>query len=157
MLANKYDPEKVDPTGWYMSEKMDGVRCYWNGKNMFSRNGNKFCPPSYFKKELPNFPLDGELWTDRNDFEKCVSIVKRQDENEEWKEVKFMVFDTPSIKKQIFTDRLDKILEIVSKSKSKYLEVLDHRICISREDLIQEMDKVIANGGEGVMLRHPDS
>ena len=31
MLANVYDPDKVDPTGWYMSEKLDGVRCYWDG------------------------------------------------------------------------------------------------------------------------------
>ena len=31
MLANVYDPEKVDPTGWYMSEKLDGVRCYFDG------------------------------------------------------------------------------------------------------------------------------
>ncbi len=77
MLANVFDPEKHDPLGWLMSEKLDGVRCYWNGSKMYSRNGNQFYPPSYFKKELPDFPLDGELWTERNDFEKCVSIVKR--------------------------------------------------------------------------------
>ena len=60
-----------------MSEKMDGVRCYWNGKNMYSRNGNLFYPPDFFKDALPEFPLDGELWTDRDDFQKIVSIVKR--------------------------------------------------------------------------------
>jgi DNA ligase-1 len=61
-----------------MSEKMDGVRAYWDGHNMFSRNGNKFYPPSYFRDILPKgFALDGELWTERNDFERCVSIVKR--------------------------------------------------------------------------------
>jgi DNA ligase 1 len=69
MLADVYDPEKHDPTGWYMSEKLDGVRCYWDGKNLYSRNGNKFYPPAYFKAALPkDFHLDGELWTKRNDF-----------------------------------------------------------------------------------------
>ena len=78
MLASVYEPEKHDPTGWYMSEKLDGVRCLWDGKTLYSRNGNKFYPPSYFKEALPkNFELDGELWTKRDDFQKCVSIVKR--------------------------------------------------------------------------------
>ena len=53
MLASVYEPEKNDPTGWYMSEKFDGVRCIWDGKNLYSRNGNKFYPPSYFKAALP--------------------------------------------------------------------------------------------------------
>ena len=42
MLAHNYDPEKHDVTGWLMSEKLDGVRCYWNGKSMYTRNGNPF-------------------------------------------------------------------------------------------------------------------
>ncbi len=53
MLASVYEPEKHDPTGWYMSEKLDGVRCIWDGKNLYSRAGNKFYPPSYFKAALP--------------------------------------------------------------------------------------------------------
>ncbi len=69
MLASVYDPAKNDPIGWYMSEKLDGVRCYWDGKNMYSRAGNKFYPPKYVKEALPkNFALDGELWTKRDDF-----------------------------------------------------------------------------------------
>ncbi len=32
MLAQTYSPELCeDPTGWLMSEKLDGVRCFWNG------------------------------------------------------------------------------------------------------------------------------
>ena len=78
MLAQVYDPDKVEPTGWYMSEKLDGVRCYWDGKSLYSRNGNIFYPPAYFVKALPkNFALDGELWTKRDDFQNCVSIVRR--------------------------------------------------------------------------------
>jgi len=68
MLANKYDDE-IDPKGWFMSEKLDGVRCFWNGSNMYSRNGNLFYPPDWFKNLLPKeIALDGELWTKRDDF-----------------------------------------------------------------------------------------
>ena len=69
MLAHNYDPEKHDPTGWLMSEKLDGVRCFWDGKgNMYTRNGNPFFAPEEFKAKLPKIALDGELWTERNDF-----------------------------------------------------------------------------------------
>ncbi len=69
MLAKSYEPEKVDPKGWLMSEKLDGVRCYWNGDEMYSRNGLLFYPPDFFKNSLPkNLALDGELWTKRDDF-----------------------------------------------------------------------------------------
>jgi len=65
MLAQTYSPEVLsDPAGWLMSEKLDGVRCYWNGSTMYTRNGNPFTPPDWFKKCLPaDLALDGELWT----------------------------------------------------------------------------------------------
>ena len=78
MLASLFDQEKHNPKGWLMSEKLDGVRCFWNGTTMYSRNGNKFYPPQWFKDQLPkDLALDGELWTKRDDFQRAVSIVKR--------------------------------------------------------------------------------
>ena len=69
MLAKVHEQDKQDPTGWLMSEKLDGVRCFWNGRNMYTRNGNLFYPPTWFKDALPkDVALDGELWTKRNDF-----------------------------------------------------------------------------------------
>ena len=69
MLAKTWEPENQDPTGWLISEKLDGVRCFWNGTTMYSRNGNKFYPPQWFLDILPkDIALDGELWTKRDDF-----------------------------------------------------------------------------------------
>jgi len=39
MLAKTWD-EEIDPTGYYMSEKLDGMRMVWTGSKMYSRNGN---------------------------------------------------------------------------------------------------------------------
>ena len=81
-----------------MSEKLDGVRCYWNGTSMYTRNGNAFYAPKDFKAKLPKIALDGELWTSRDDFQKIVSIVRKQDtSNPEWSKIKFMVFDAPLV------------------------------------------------------------
>jgi len=68
MLAQNYNPDRDDPSGWLMSEKMDGVRCYWNGSTMYTRTGKIFYPPESWKKQLPNIAIDGELWSGRDDF-----------------------------------------------------------------------------------------
>ena len=69
MLAKTWDEDTDNPKGWYMSEKLDGVRCFWNGTTMYTRNGNLFFPPDWFKDMLPkDLALDGELWTKRDDF-----------------------------------------------------------------------------------------
>jgi DNA ligase-1 len=158
MLAHVFDPEKHDPTGWWMSEKLDGVRAYWTGANIYSRAGNKFYAPSYFKEALPKgVELDGELWTKRDDFQKCVSIVKRQDYNDEWKTLTYMVFDAPGLKGKNFTERLEKLKEIIGEKKSPYLSLHEHVVCESPEQLLEATDRVIEKGGEGMMLRDPES
>lgn len=61
LLAEKWDLEKGrDPTGYLISEKLDGVRAYWNGKTFLSREGNPFYAPEWFTKRMPKdvcFPL----------------------------------------------------------------------------------------------------
>ena len=76
---------------------------------MYTRNAVPFVPPDWFKKELPaDLCLDGELWTEREDFQKIVSIVRRHDQGEGWKNIKFMIFDAPKLKAP-FKKRLAKI------------------------------------------------
>ena len=60
-LASVYT-EKINPSGWYASDKLDGVRCLWTGKEMYTRNGKLLKLPAYFVTELPASPLDGELY-----------------------------------------------------------------------------------------------
>jgi len=164
MLAETYKPELLpDPRGWYISEKLDGVRCYWNGSAMYTRNKNAFYPPDWFKKELPaDMALDGELWSGRSDFQKIVSIVRRQDKNDEWKKIKFMVFDAPNLKKP-FSKRLEAIEKKLAKlhkespASADVVQLHEHRICEGYPQLMTELDEVCDAGGEGVMLREPNS
>lgn len=69
MLAQTYNPDTHDPKGWLMSEKLDGVRCYWDGANMFTRNGNRIFAPKEWIAKLPTVPIDGELWSGRDSFQ----------------------------------------------------------------------------------------
>lgn len=111
MLAEKYDEGNFSKVkGWLMSEKLDGVRCYWNGSTMYTRNGKLFYPPDWWKKLLPkNLALDGELWTKRDDFQAGVSIVRCQDKNaRDWSQITYMVYDAPLVN-QPFSQRLKTI------------------------------------------------
>src|SRR4030095_7170834 len=87
LLAHPWESH-VDLTGWWMSEKLDGVRAYWDGKHFISRLGHRFHAPAWFTAGLPETPLDGELWGGRKNFQRTISIVRRQDQSLEWKKVK---------------------------------------------------------------------
>ncbi len=61
LLAHPWTND-VDLTDWWMSEKLDGVRAYWDGRQFISRQGNIYHAPDFFTAGLPDAPLDGELW-----------------------------------------------------------------------------------------------
>lgn len=160
LLAQTWD-ESVDPTGWWMSEKLDGVRCYWNGSKFLSRNGNPFFAPKFFIEKLPKtVSLDGELWMGRKMFQKCVGIIKRQDEKKydmnEWGKIIYVVFDAPSLN-ATFENRLHYIYNLAEKLQSPYMRAHEHRKCTGMQDLIDELDRVEELGGEGIMLRQVGS
>ena len=62
MTATEWDEGTMDPTGWTMTEKYDGMRLYWNGSDFYSRQGNKLKLPDFVIKQFPKIALDGELW-----------------------------------------------------------------------------------------------
>src|SRR5262245_60852734 len=95
LLAHVWEND-VDLTDWWMSEKLDGVRAYWDGTRFLSRLGNEFHAPGWFVKGLPMTPLDGELWLGRKAFQRTVSIVRRQDRSDHWREMRYVVFDAPA-------------------------------------------------------------
>ena len=57
-------------SGWLASEKFDGVRAYWDGENLLSRQGKKLNAPLSFTKNFPKFALDGELYAKELKFER---------------------------------------------------------------------------------------
>lgn len=151
LLAHEWDGE-MDPTGWWMSEKLDGVRAYWNGKHLISRLGNRFYAPKWFTAGWPSIPMDGELWMGRGLFNKTVSCVKKLTPvDEEWKKIRYLVFDLPSLGKG-FEWRIHEIGRITMTGKHR-IEMVQHTICKGFGHLQTELEKVIEAKGEGLMLR----
>jgi DNA ligase-1 len=155
LLAESWDGE-LDPTGWWMSEKLDGVRAYWDGKQLLSRQNNIFYAPTWFTAGLPPMPLDGELWIGRKAFQKTVSVVRRQDQADVWKQVKYLVFDAPEARGG-FEKRIEWLSEATPKWGNQYLQVHAQSECEGVESLLAELKRIEGLGGEGLMLRKPGS
>ncbi|HSU54787.1 MAG TPA: DNA ligase, partial [Candidatus Dormibacteraeota bacterium] len=155
LLAESWD-NATDLTDWWMSEKLDGVRAYWDGKQFLSRQGNIYYAPDWFVEGLPAVPLDGELWLDRKKFQRTVSIVRRQDKSEHWKEIRFLIFDAPAANGG-FEERLAFLKDALARGSAKFATQHGHERCKSLEALRAELARIEALQGEGLMLRQPGS
>lgn len=156
LLAHPWDSQS-DLTGWWISEKLDGVRAYWDGKQFISRQGNVYMAPDWFIEGLPDdIHLDGELWTARKQFQRTVSIVRRQDRNADWKEVTFVVFDAPNME-TAFEERVEAIEILIKERAPKYARAHEHIECKGTDHLREELLRVESLGGEGLMVRKPGS
>eukprot|EP01126_Amoeba_proteus_P030543 TRINITY_DN3017_c0_g1_i12.p1 TRINITY_DN3017_c0_g1~~TRINITY_DN3017_c0_g1_i12.p1 ORF type:complete len:352 (-),score=66.65 TRINITY_DN3017_c0_g1_i12:633-1688(-) len=158
LLAQKWTPD-VNPTGWWISEKLDGVRAYWNGKEFISRLGNVFFSPDWFNNAMPpDLHLDGELFLSRGKFNDTISIVKSQDESERWKQLVYHVFDVISYKEKPFEERMALLNQrYPSNGSHNFLTIVKQIKCQGVEHLKQQLERVERKGGEGIMLRQPKS
>ncbi len=155
LLAQSWDT-CMDLAGWWMSEKLDGVRAYWDGKQFLSRQGNNYMPPDWFCEGLPPEPLDGELWLARKAFQRTVSIVRRQDKSDQWRQVRYLVFDAPG-RDEAFEKRLEYLRTTLDRNVCAYAQFHEQQLCKGMDHMRQELARVEALGGEGLMMRQPGS
>ena len=149
MLARKYDGQ--DPAGYWMSEKLDGVRAIWNGKDFISRNGKVFNAPPWFRKGMPRgVMLDGELWQGRGKFQSTVGAVRSK--RGDWQDIKYMVFDL--VDSAAYEDRRE---ALTSLTLPYHCQVLEQTRCKGMLHLLDFEGHVLGKGGEGVILRKPQS
>ena len=162
MLAKKYVSKKHNPTSWLMSNKIDGIRAYWDGQNLLTRGNNIIHAPVWFTDSLKGIKchLDGELvfTTDGSpigNFQATCSVVKRHNPDDRWKNVRYFIFDAPDIgtsfSYSIVYDMLTKL------ALPKHCEVLKQIVCKDHLHLEVFHSDYTAVGGEGVMIRNPDS
>lgn len=152
-LAISFDANKHQLADYYISEKLDGVRAFWDGEKLISRGGNRFAAPDWFTRGLPPQPLDGELWAGRNTFELSASIVKRLDDSAAWRQLRFYVFELPTGAAQ-FSERYQQLLLLAQQYPSPYwLVVAQHEAPVTPALLDAQLRQLVAAGGEGYMLK----
>ena len=175
MLAKEYIKGKNNPKGWYMSEKFDGYRaCYDHSKKrFFSRQNKPFNAPEWFIRAMPPRNVDGELWIGRNMFQEMGIVRKKVPIDEEWLNVTFQVYDMPE-QNGTFKERLKELKRIVKMTKDRWetrrkeypypFNKIDCPVVVAKQVIIKSDDhmnnvyqEIIKNGGEGIMLKDPDS
>ncbi|MDB5339577.1 MAG: ligase, partial [Planctomycetaceae bacterium] len=142
LLAESWDGV-VDVAHWWLSEKLDGVRAYWDGTQFLSRLGNRYEAPAWFTAGLPSVPLDGELWLERKQFQKTVSIVRRKDQSEHWRQIRFLVFDAPALAEP-FEQRMEYVNELFRKQGFEYSAAHAQARCQGIAHLKEELERVEA-------------
>ncbi len=153
-LAQQWKEGK-DPTGYLMSEKLDGMRAYWTNGKLWTRTGKLIYAPDWFIRGLPDDEdLDGELFLGRQQFDACMSIARRMDASDNWRQLKYVVFDCPTAAGGIKT-RLKRAEELLKGCGNEYAIIHPHTICKSQDELMTKLTEIQDLGGEGLMLRHP--
>ena len=150
MLARDYDGR--NPTGLWISEKFDGVRAVWTGKELLTRAGNRIDCPAWFTEGLPSVALDGELWAGRGKFQVAKGMAQSIGRDKEWAAMRFEVFDMPGPQK--FEERRIRLAVITLPPHC--LQVFQFQ-CTDARQLAREFEQVKRDGGEGLMLRIPGS
>jgi len=154
MKKKQWDGKK-DVSGWLMSEYIDGVRAYWDGKNFWSEKNEIINIPEWFVNKMPNgYHFDGEFWLGRGFKLKTLDTIKNKDETE-WKNMWYRIYDVPNIKDESYENRITKASFIVNKIDK--VDTLTQVICKSKFHIARALAITAKQNGKGVILRNPKS
>ena len=151
MLANVYR-RGMPLAGYWVSEKYDGLRGYWDGRQLWTRGGERVEAPAWFTAPLPTVPLDGELWAGRGRFEHALSTVRSQQPMDAaWRTMRFMVFDLPA-EPGDFDHRLARLRQLLPMAQAPWLVAVPQQRATTHAALQAQLDRTVKDGGEGLML-----
>jgi DNA ligase-1 len=157
LLLAQDAPTAVDPAGYLVSEKYDGVRALWDGQRLRFRSGLPVPAPAWFLQRLPALALDGELWLGRGRFDDLSGAVRRQlPDDGEWRQIRYMVFEMPAAG-GTFAERALQLSTLVQERALPGLQAVAQATVTGRAALQRRLDDVVARGGEGLMLHRADA
>jgi DNA ligase-1 len=152
-LAQTYQ-QYQDIKGFWISEKLDGVRAFWDGKQLRSRSGQWIQLPDNLRTQLPDFALDAELWAGRGKFQQVMQALQQGAEPVQWQGIRLMVFDAPT-QQGTFSQRLQFLQQQLP--QGDFVQLLSQRRLQTAEELELLLQQITIEGGEGLMLHHGDA
>ena len=153
ILAHAYTG--TNPRGWWMSEKLDGVRCIAQGGKLYTRTGNPIHAPIFFTKDLPHVILDGEIYGTADNFDTVSGICRRKEPlDSDWEGLTYRVFDVVDATLP-FEERQKQLRKVLP--RSPYLKIVYQTKCKGKGHLKSTVKRIERKGGEGVMLRKSKS
>ena len=155
LRLSEYKDQNV--SGWLASEKLDGVRAYWDGENLLSRQGKKLNAPLSFTKNFPKFALDGELYAKELKFEEIqATVMDKLPDEKAWQRLKFHIFDVPEASGGLL-DRLEILAKFLKNEPNHNLIIIKQIKMRNNAQFLKFAESIIAKGGEGVVVREPNA
>jgi len=148
MFALLTDHSDTDPTGWLMSEKLDGWRVMWTGAAYVTRAGKTLDAPRSWYRGMPKTAIDGELFGGHGSLWEIKGMMRKG-----WKGLTFRPFDAPACP-GAFADRLAHLQTL---RLPAHCQLVRHAVCKGAEELQAFAVGVYAQGGEGAVVRRPDA
>eukprot|EP01114_Cavostelium_apophysatum_P021705 TRINITY_DN7645_c0_g1_i1.p1 TRINITY_DN7645_c0_g1~~TRINITY_DN7645_c0_g1_i1.p1 ORF type:complete len:739 (-),score=144.18 TRINITY_DN7645_c0_g1_i1:253-2469(-) len=147
-LLPRFWKREIDPTNWWLSEKVDGLRAYWNGSSFHIRNFKNVAPTETFKSLIPTAPLDGILsFTD--------GALRDASELTDWSKIRFYGLDIPNYEKP-FEGRMEDLRSNFLSKENEHFKLIEHIKCKDlwhlKESMMSAFDR-----GTTVMMRKPGS
>lgn len=144
---------ELDLANYWVSEKLDGVRGFWDGRVLRTRSGREIHAPEWFIAGFPtDVAMDGELWIERGKFDLVSGIVRKETAvDSEWSAVRYCIFDLPKHSGP-FDERVQSMRKLVAELNKPQLQVVRQYKVASQEELQKHLAKVVEEGGEGLML-----
>ena len=157
LLLAKAAPSTMDPTGYLVSEKLDGVRAYWDDQRLWTRGGLLIAAPMWFTQKLPRAALDGELWMGHGRFEALSGAVRQEEPDEAaWHLISFRVFELPG-GAGTFEQRSQRLRQLAEQADLVGLQWVPQERLADAAALKRRLAEVLAAGGEGLMLHRADA
>lgn len=157
LLLAESEQGEADVALYLVSEKLDGVRAFWDGQVLRTRNGHPVSAPAWFITGFPAQPLDGELWIGRGQFERLAGLVRRQTPDDaQWRQVRYLVFELPQAP-GTFRQRAEALRELTAERGLPWLQAVEQWEFGSRRALDEKLEKLLRAGGEGLMLHRADA
>ncbi len=147
----------IDPAGFLVSEKFDGVRGLWDGRSLRLRSGLMVAAPAWFTAALPSQPLDGELWLARGRFESlCAAVRRRAPRDDEWRQISYRIFELPAATGP-FSARAESLRVLTARANCSHLIAVEQATIADRAALRRRLEEVVRAGGEGLVLHRADA
>ena len=151
LLAQVYRPG-LPLQDYWVSEKYDGVRGFWDGRTLRTRGGETVQAPAWFTAGWPEVPMDGELWAGRGRFSHAQSTTRQQQPGDvAWRQMRFMVFDLPG-DKGTFDQRLPALNTLVEELRQPWVQAVPQQRVANDAALQALLHRTVRAGGEGLML-----
>lgn len=152
LMHAKLWPSGQDPQPYLVSEKLDGVRAFWDGQSLRFRSGLPIAAPDWFTAGLPKTPLDGELWLGRGRFDELSGTVRKKlPVDGEWRQLRYMVFDLPGATGS-FAERTQRIHTLLTEANQPWLQAVTQTQISKASSLHALLKQTVQEGGEGLVL-----